>query len=132
VQKSTSGWLSLIVAILAIAQRLAGYENKPLAICLVAIAGMALVYFTTLSIKDGIGKALVIHRAIYGSDFGGLDVTDIVRGRVHDNRLNIKVGSGLFGDPCPNQFKHLTVEYSAGVLKHQTQVFQQDHWCNLP
>lgn len=78
------------------------------------------------------GANLFIHRAIYGSDFGGQDVTALVRSLVQDNRLSIKVGSDIFGDPCPNQFKHLTVEYShGGGGKRFTKIVQQEHWCTL-
>jgi hypothetical protein len=53
-QKRNSGGIALIVATLALAQRLGGYENKPLAICLVIIAGAALFWFAGLWIRDGL------------------------------------------------------------------------------
>ena len=53
-QKRNSGEVALTVALLALAQRLAGYENKPLAICLAVVGGGALLWFAGSWIADGL------------------------------------------------------------------------------
>ena len=53
-QKRNSGGLALTVATLAFAQRLGGYENKPLAICLAVVGVGALLWFAVLWIADGL------------------------------------------------------------------------------
>jgi hypothetical protein len=52
--KTRVGSLGVIVAVLALAQRLAQYENRPLAIALAAIATAAFVWLIVLWIRDGI------------------------------------------------------------------------------
>jgi len=77
---------------------------------------------------------LAIHRAIYGpttSSQGGKDETALVRSWIVNGSLSFVVGGDKFGDPFPNQFKQLTVDYSAGGIR-RTAIIQQDHWCNLP
>ena len=76
-------------------------------------------------------RGLIIHRAIYGSYFGGQDVTEKVRSQVHDGSASFVVGSFLFGDPRPNELKSLTVDFSYRG-KRDKKVIPQDNWCNLP
>jgi hypothetical protein len=50
--KATAGGAGVIVGILAFAQRLGNYENKPLAVALLIIAGALLVGFCFLAVRD--------------------------------------------------------------------------------
>ena len=57
---------------------------------------------------------LTIRHAVYEAAEGGgaLDVTTILAGRVHDNRLSITVNNQTFGsDPAVNRVKRLRLEY---------------------
>lgn len=53
------GWLALIVAILAVAQRLGGYENKPLARALVALSSLLFVWWIFYSLPLPLAGAIV-------------------------------------------------------------------------
>jgi hypothetical protein len=94
--------------------------------CIALSTGLAVVVLVSF-----LWKSLEIHEAIYGSEFGGQDVTDVVRRQIHDGRASFIVGSDLFGDPRRDVFKRLTVNFSFQG-KRQTKIVQQDHWCNLP
>jgi hypothetical protein len=87
--------------------------------------------FTFFALRGIFWKPLIIHKALYGTNFGSQDFTDLVRMQVRNGRLTIKVGSDLFGDPCPNQFKRMIIEYSVKG-RHFTKEIQQDNWCSLP
>jgi hypothetical protein len=122
--------IGIALAILALAQRLGAYENKPLAL-LSAIIGAGLLAYAALSWVLHWRGSLTIHRSIYGSDFGGKDVTEQIRMHIKDGKVCEKIDSDLLGDPTPNQFKSLKVEYSFKG-KRLTKVVQQDNWCTLP
>jgi len=66
--------------------------------------------------------------------FGGTtDVTSIVKGLVDHNRLRIasEQYNTLFGDPAPEQFKHLFVEYTLNGVTH-TKTVGENEDMNLP
>ena len=95
------------------------------------VISLGLLVGSALTFSYAVRQRLVIHRAMYGSDFGGQDVTEKVRFQVHDGAANFVVGSFLFGDPRPNELKYLTVDYSYRG-KRDKKITPQDNWCNLP
>lgn len=44
-RKNTPGWLSIILALLALSQKMGGYENKSLAVALLVLAVIAFLGF---------------------------------------------------------------------------------------
>ncbi|MFO0924739.1 MAG: hypothetical protein U0905_19900 [Pirellulales bacterium] len=69
---------------------------------------------------------LVIHKAIYGDlpDGPTYDVTDIVKGYLRNNQLEIAVENDLLGDPASGTFKRLRVEYSIGKVQLAKSVYE--------
>ena len=57
--KITAGGLAVILAALALAQQLSGYQNTPVAAVLVILAVCALIWFLALWLRDGISWPLV-------------------------------------------------------------------------
>ena len=74
---------------------------------------------------------LIIHKAMYGTVSHCQDVTRLVRTLVKDNRLDFKPGTALFGDPFPNEYKCLTVDYTFEGVRLQKE-FPQDVWVSIP
>jgi hypothetical protein len=60
--KRSTGGIAVAIAIMAVAQRLANYENKPLAIVLAVGAGIFLLWFTGLWAKDVLRLSLMGNR----------------------------------------------------------------------
>jgi hypothetical protein len=93
-------------------------ENAAL-LCLV-VAALSLVavelFFYT--------KGLIIHYAGHGIGAEQYaDVTDILRGQVRNNRLNIVIDGAMFPrDPYPGEKKHVWVQYSyrSRAIKEKT------------
>jgi hypothetical protein len=59
---------------------------------------------------------LVVTRAIWGASYDGLttDVTELVRGLVKQDALNVTASIALLGDPAAGKIKNLRVEYQKG------------------
>jgi len=59
---------------------------------------------------------LVVTRAIWGATYDGLttDVTELVRGMVKQDALNVTATIAWLGDPAAGKIKHLRVEYQKG------------------
>lgn len=63
--------------------------------------------------------ALAVKKATYGDHAQGMtsDVTDLVKARLRDGRLEVKVDNDLLGDPAVGTFKQLRVEYTIGDVE---------------
>ena len=63
--------------------------------------------------------ALAEKKATYGDHSQGMtyDVTDLVKGRLSDGRLEVKVDNDILGDPAVGSFKQLRVEYTIGDVE---------------
>merc|ERR1711957_272328 len=48
---------------------------------------------------------------VHGATYGPKNVTDIVREKFQSGDTNFKANNGLFGDPCPEIVKFLTIIY---------------------
>lgn len=57
---------------------------------------------------------LVIHKATYS----GVDVTAILQGLIRNNKLVLKAGNDLFGDPAPGVKKNLEISYSYNNIQY--------------
>lgn len=58
---------------------------------------------------------VVVDKARYETEDGrGVDVTDKVRGMVHEGRMEIPATNSEYGDPVVNVVKHLSIEYRLG------------------
>lgn len=68
------------------------------------------------------GEKLVIVSALYGKAEMVIDVTDEAAAAVKDNRLSIKPGGNLFGDPAPMKPKQMSVEYTIDGKMHSVTV----------
>ena len=74
-------------------------------------------------------RALQIIKAEYGSFLpdGLADVTNILRGKVHNNMLEVKASRGLFEcDPAPGYKKELRVKYMIGSTVMEETVMEQE------
>jgi len=62
---------------------------------------------------------LAVRKATYGDHTQGMtyDVTDLVKARLRDGRLEVKVDNDLLGDPAVGTSKQLRVEYSIGDVE---------------
>jgi hypothetical protein len=49
--------------------------------------------------------------------YGGVNVTDVLVSKIKNDRLELKVGNHLFGDPTPGVVKYLDVEYNDNSRK---------------
>lgn len=63
--------------------------------------------------------ALAVKKATYGDHAQGMtyDVTDLVKARLRDGRLEVKVDNDVLGDPAVGTFKQLRVEYTIGDVE---------------
>lgn len=69
---------------------------------------------------------LVIQKAVYGDLPHGptYDVTEVVKGYLKNNQLDVAVENDLFGDPASGSFKRLRVEYSIGKIQLAKSVYE--------
>lgn len=75
----------------------------------------------------GGGRGLEITRAVYGVGGRSMDVTDRLRSRVVNDRIDVKVGNGeMGGDPAPGRPKVLMVWYSTGRGERQARISEGD------
>jgi hypothetical protein len=80
--------------------------------------------------------SLFIHEGMWGRDDSSRNVTETLRSKIREGRLEIRAtGEALEltpdDDPAPNIRKQLSVIYShAG--KTTTKVVDEDHWLSLP
>lgn len=56
---------------------------------------------------------LIINKARYS----GIDVTDVLINKIKSDRLELRIGNHLFGDPAPGIVKYLDIEYNNGLKK---------------
>ncbi len=69
--------------------------------------------FTLTNSQETKRSALIIHSAIYGIEDSRVDVTEIVRAHlVNDKLVELASGNHLGGDPFPGTGKVLTIDYS--------------------
>jgi len=68
--KRSTGGIAVAIAIMAVAQRLANYGNKPLALALAVGAGIFLLWFAVLWAKD-MGSRLIWDRRRVGGCWSG-------------------------------------------------------------
>jgi hypothetical protein len=62
---------------------------------------------------------LTIRKATYGDHSQGVtaDVTDLVKARLHDGKVEVPVDNTFLGDPAEGVFKQLRVEYVIGDVE---------------
>lgn len=62
---------------------------------------------------------LAIRKATYGDHSMGVtaDVTDLVKARLRDGKVEVPVDNTLLGDPAEGVFKQLRVEYTIGDVE---------------
>lgn len=64
---------------------------------------------------------------ILSAFFHDLDVTEILRNNITDNKLNMNVNNVLFGDPCPNLLKTLKVKYKYNNINKKVNITEGDN-----
>ena len=75
---------------------------------------------------------LGIDRAIYGYNGKGNDVTQRVRDKIRNNRVEMQVTNDTMGgDPNHGQKKNLKVVYTYGN-KHYTKFVNEKDWLRIP
>jgi hypothetical protein len=79
-----------------------------------------------LSPPQGSGAKLEILQADYGTDGMWLDVTDLTRKAVSQERLNIRVGNHLGNDPAQGKSKRLRVKYRAGTYENTVEAAENE------
>lgn len=62
-------------------------------------------------VDEILGLDLKIIEAIYGSNAGSKDVTDLLQSKILNNKLSVEVGNTLFTDPSPDVAKTLKIKY---------------------
>lgn len=65
-----------------------------------------------------------VYEAIEGT--GSSDVTAIVRGRMVNNAVNLRVENSAFGDPAVGYLKRLRVDYTLDGRRHTASVFERE------
>ena len=72
-----------------------------------------------------------IIQARYGSPGKYIDVTEILKSRMHSNGLHITVNNNISGDPALGSLKHLEIQIEIlGEIKHYT--YNENTVCALP
>jgi hypothetical protein len=80
----------------------------------VTLLSLTISYLVNLVARPSRRLEFRVVLALYGVDSHWVDVTEIVRQQVTDNRLSLTAGNALFGDPAPNQVKRLSISYEVG------------------
>jgi len=89
--KKSSGGLGVVIAVLALAQRLGGYQNKPLAILLVVAASLSFAWLIWLWAQD----AIVSWRGRSSARNLGANRAGLVYRGIGSNRGSWSRGSGM-------------------------------------
>lgn len=55
--------------------------------------------------------------SITKANYGGKNVLDLLKTKVKNNKLELRVGNNIFGDPAPGVVKYLDIEYNDGLKK---------------
>lgn len=76
--------------------------------------------------KLKIKSKLDILSAIYGSDTNTIDITEVLRQMVNDEKLRIIANNELGGDPHPNVKKKLKVTYKKGAYPKTVEVIEDE------
>ena len=78
---------------------------------------------------------LVIHSALWGKGPNPehyVDVTEIVRGYIVRNQLNIEASQSYLSNHFGGEPRHLKVKYSCGAIKERTVVTRENEHLKLP
>jgi hypothetical protein len=98
-----------------------------------------------LEANDAAGAALVrteleavskpplrILQSTFGASGAGVDLTLVLRKKIRFNRLHVRSGTHLAGDPLPYRKKSTFVDWQLGNARRQRSWFEENALINLP